>query len=99
MVAHVERCIRRERRQEVWTRRLELDSPVGHTKERQLLRIADERIDAVPYGLTPGPVKLGSGVAACGTTWRETAPCTRDQRHASPATGAANAAGGTAWRV
>src|SRR2546422_8397169 len=48
MVAHVERGIRGERRQKVWTRRLELDAPVGHTKERQLLRIADERIDAVP---------------------------------------------------
>src|SRR3989442_5377521 len=48
MIAHVERCVRGERRQKVWTRRLELDAPVGHTKERQLLRIADERIDAVP---------------------------------------------------
>ena len=48
MIAHVERCVRGERRQKVWTRRLELDSPVGHTKERQLLRIAHERIDAVP---------------------------------------------------
>jgi hypothetical protein len=51
MIAHIERGIRGERRQKVWTRRLELDSPVGNPKERQLLRIADERIDTVPVGI------------------------------------------------
>src|SRR5206468_1552718 len=48
VIAHVERGIRGERRQEVWTRCLELDAAVGHAEEGQLLRIADERIDAVP---------------------------------------------------
>src|SRR5258708_102507 len=42
MIAHVERGIRGERRQKVWSRCLELDSPVGNPKERHLLRIADE---------------------------------------------------------
>src|SRR3989475_10294256 len=59
MIAHVERGIRGERRQKVRARGLELDSPVGHTKERQLLRIADERIDAVPVWIGARAGKAG----------------------------------------
>src|SRR5260370_520083 len=51
VIAYVKRGIRGERRQKVGTRGLELDSPVGNPKERQLLRIADERIDTVPVGI------------------------------------------------
>src|SRR5207245_11307757 len=59
MIAHVERCIRRERRQAVWTRRLELDSPIGHTKEPQLLRMTDEWVDG-------GPAWIGAGAGGAG---------------------------------
>jgi len=48
MVAHVERRIRREWRQKIWTWRLELNAAVGDTQKWQLLRIADERVDPVP---------------------------------------------------
>ena len=61
VIPHVERSIRGKRAEKVRPGRLQLDSPIGHAQEGQLLRIRDEGVDAVPVRIGARAREPGQG--------------------------------------